>query len=94
MRTGKGMLDQRLRTLRLSYAHIELAKFSFRKGGPYAASSAPGRQECTDLAKREPSVLAEPDQGHALGARGSVVPSSPRPRGWWQESCSFVIAER
>ena len=33
-RTGKGMLDQRLRTLSLSYAHVELAKFRFRKGGP------------------------------------------------------------
>lgn len=32
MRTGKGMLDQRLRTLSLSYAHVELAKFRFRKG--------------------------------------------------------------
>lgn len=82
MRTGKGMLDQRLRALRLSYARIELAKFGFRKGGPQAAPSAPGRQERTDLAKREPSVLAELDQSHALGARGTVVPSSPRPRGW------------
>jgi len=34
MRTGEGMLDQRLRVLRLSYARIELAKFGFRKGGP------------------------------------------------------------
>jgi hypothetical protein len=34
MRTGEGMLDQRLRALRLSYARIELAKFRFRKGGP------------------------------------------------------------
>jgi len=34
MRTGKGVLDQRLRALRLSYARIELAKFGFRKGGP------------------------------------------------------------
>lgn len=82
MRAGKGMPDQRLRALRLSYARIELAKFGFRKGGPEAALSAPGRQERTDLAKREPSVLAELDQGQALGARGTVVPSSPRPRGW------------
>ena len=34
MRTSKGVLDQRLRALRLSYARIELAKFGFRKGGP------------------------------------------------------------
>ena len=30
VRTGKGMLDQRLRALRLSYARIELAKLRFR----------------------------------------------------------------
>ena len=82
MRTGKGMLDQRSRALRLSDARIELAEFGFRKGGPEAAPSAPGRQERTDLAKREPSVLAELDHGHALGARGTVVSSSPRPRRW------------
>ena len=81
MGTGKGMLDQRFRALRLSYACFDLAKFGFRKGGPQAAPSAPGRHECTDLAKRESSVLAELDQGYALGARGTVVPSSPRPRG-------------
>ncbi len=34
-----------------------------------------------DLAKRESGVLAELDQGQALDARGTVVPSSPRPRG-------------
>jgi hypothetical protein len=82
MRTGKGMLDQRLRARRLSDARIELAQFRFRKGGPSAASPAPGRQERMDLAKREPSVLAELDYGDALDARGTVVPSSPRPRGW------------
>ena len=44
MGTGKGMLDQRFRALRLSYACFDLAKFGFRKGGPQAAPSAPGRQ--------------------------------------------------
>jgi hypothetical protein len=34
MRTVKGMLDQRLRALRPSYAHIELTQFGFRKWGP------------------------------------------------------------
>ena len=34
MRTGKGMLDQRLCALRLSYARVELATFGFRKRGP------------------------------------------------------------
>src|SRR5262245_57081021 len=34
MRTGKGMLDQRLRALGFSYAPIKLAKFGLRKGGP------------------------------------------------------------
>jgi len=34
MRTGKGMLDQRFRAIRLRYARIELAKFRFRQGGP------------------------------------------------------------
>src|SRR5262249_25152197 len=33
MRTGKGMLDQRLRTLGLSDARIKLAKFGLREGG-------------------------------------------------------------
>ena len=82
MRTGKSMLDQRLRALRLSYARFELAKFRFRKGGPEAAPPAPGHQERLDLAKREPGVLAELDQGHALETRGTVVPSAPCPRGW------------
>src|SRR5262249_56626580 len=82
MRTGEGMPDQGPRALRLSDARIELAKFGFRKGRPNAAPPAPGRQERTDLAKREPSALAELDQGHTLGARGAVVPSSARPRGW------------
>jgi hypothetical protein len=43
MWTGKGMLNQRLRALRLSYARIELAKFRFRKGGPSVAPPAPCR---------------------------------------------------
>jgi len=50
MRTGKGVPHQVSRALRLSDAHIELAKFGFREAGPWPPASDARRQQGTDLA--------------------------------------------
>ena len=77
MRTGEGVLHQRLRALSLGNASFELTELRFDEAGPGPGFPAPRRDECADLTKGEPRVLAELDQRDALSARGAVVPSSP-----------------
>ena len=81
MRTGEGVLNQRLRALRLSNASLKLLKLGFDKVGPWTTPPASSRHQRTDLSKCEPSVLAEPDQRHALSARRTILSSSSGPSG-------------
>src|SRR5688572_5476168 len=81
MRTGKGVLNQRPCALGSRDARVELAKLGFQEAGPWTTPPARGRQQRTDLAKCEAGILTKLNQRNALGARGAVVPSSPRPRG-------------
>src|SRR5262249_19349547 len=77
MRTGEGVLNQRLRPLGLSNSSLELTKLGFDKAGPGPALPGPRRDERTDLWGGEPAVLAAVDPRHALDAGGAVVPSPP-----------------
>jgi hypothetical protein len=73
MRTGEGVLNQPLCALRLSNSSFELTKLCFREASPWLALAGSRRQERPDLSKCEPSVLAELNQRHALGAQGAIV---------------------
>ena len=81
MWTREGVLDERLGALRLSDASFELAKLGFDEAPPWPTALASSRQQRTDLSKREPRILAELDQCHALDARDAVLPSSAGPSG-------------
>ena len=93
MRTGKDVPNHGFGALGLRDARIELAKFGFGEPGPWAAPPIPGCEQGADFSKREPRFLAEPDQGHALGARRIVVSASSRSRGGSQQSDALVVAE-
>jgi hypothetical protein len=82
MRAGKSVLNHCPCALRFSDARIELAKLGFREAGPWSAATTASCQERTDLTKCEPAILAESNQRHALGTRGSIVPSSSHAHGW------------
>ena len=71
----KRVRDQRLRSLGVRDANVELCDLVLGQATPGPASPAPAGEQPTDLLKREPGVLAEPNQRDALCGRRRVVPS-------------------
>src|SRR5262245_6507836 len=94
MRARQRMPDERPGVLRLSDPSIELTQLGFDEARPWPTAPASRREQDTDLSEREPRILAELDQCHALDARDAVLPSTAGPSGRGEQPDSLVIAER
>src|SRR5262249_43679926 len=94
MRARERVADERPGMLRLSDASVELVQFGFDEIPPGSTAPTSRRKQRTDFTKREPGILAEPDHGHSLNARNSVLPSTAGPPDRRQQPDAFVIPER
>jgi hypothetical protein len=88
------VLDQRLRSLGVRDASVELGDLALGEPTPPPASRGPGGEQPTDLCEREARVLAEANHGDAFCARGRVVPSLAGTLGDWQQANPLVVTER